>query len=130
MSSTQAAGTSTTSSSSIMYQQYDNQSAAPMYELAHHEAPAAVAAPLPYMQQPLTYSYAQQQQQHQLAASDTISGGRSSIFFARVPEHVTEEQLIQLFSKYGTVEDLTCVYRSSAETQISKVRSGVMWCML
>jgi hypothetical protein len=59
--------------------------------------------------------------QQQRGAVPASSGGKSSFFFARVPPTITHEQLVELFSKYGTVEDLN-LFRPFAEAKTSKVR--------
>ncbi|KAF6253153.1 hypothetical protein COO60DRAFT_1643395 [Scenedesmus sp. NREL 46B-D3] len=61
----------------------------------------------------------QQQQQQQRAGALASSGGRTSFFFARVPPSITHEQLVELFSKYGSIEDLN-LFRPFAEAKTSK----------
>ncbi|WIA44478.1 hypothetical protein OEZ86_007222 [Tetradesmus obliquus] len=62
---------------------------------------------------------AAQQQQQQRGGVPASGAGRSSFFFARVPPTITQEQLVELFSKYGAVEDLN-LFRPFAEAKTSK----------
>jgi hypothetical protein len=57
------------------------------------------------------------------AVPASSGGGRSSFFFARVPPTIMHEQLVELFSKYGAVEDLN-LFRPFAEAKTSKLRLG------
>uniref|UniRef100_A0A383WHZ9 RRM domain-containing protein n=1 Tax=Tetradesmus obliquus TaxID=3088 RepID=A0A383WHZ9_TETOB len=87
-------------------------SCSPQLQPAKDAAASAASAP----QQPRV---AQQQQQQQRAGVPASGAGRSSFFFARVPPTITQEQLVELFSKYGAVEDLN-LFRPFAEAKTSK----------
>uniref|UniRef100_A0A383WI30 RRM domain-containing protein n=1 Tax=Tetradesmus obliquus TaxID=3088 RepID=A0A383WI30_TETOB len=92
--------------------QASESSCSPQLQPAKDAAASAASAP----QQPRV---AQQQQQQQRAGVPASGAGRSSFFFARVPPTITQEQLVELFSKYGAVEDLN-LFRPFAEAKTSK----------
>jgi hypothetical protein len=79
------------------------------------------ASPPPSGLQGSTTAALAQPQQQRGAVPASSGGGRSSFFFARVPPTMTHEQLVELFSKYGTVEDLN-LFRPFAEAKTSKVQ--------